>query len=450
MILIEGEKYACVQCIRGHRSSTCKHTKRPLVQVRSRGRPMQSINYRFAVLAEDINKEAALEPPPKPKGCCHSRPKPEAASEGPKEVKTETPSESSCCKRPSEEPCQSPKEEPSKGASLCGKGNVIVLRASKRRIVQNDLSAVALSPVELSGSEPQKKMQSTFRSHFGLPDNVTKPRHGSMCACCNSTNKVSVFKLEKPKEEKASPSETPGRSNDLPVEYFYAPSCSIPGSCACDDNCECEGCIAHNNSATPEIPGYQLTPQPHTSLVSPSQMPPFGISSHSLNFSHLNEKFYQLSREPVETPIPSLLGYLDSAEPQDVASANAISIAEYEWVLDDCICSAEGCWCYNCVSHDIVNGIRQRDGVRVSSTGDQCIRPVIHVLELEDTNKKKLYNVFNREAEQKNSCCTSQKGALAELHALDLECTCPDNACHCDNCYKHGIINGIKDFSCGE
>ncbi|QLL34261.1 hypothetical protein HG536_0G01200 [Torulaspora globosa] len=38
MIIYDGEKYACVSCIRGHRSSTCRHTSRMLVKVRSRGR----------------------------------------------------------------------------------------------------------------------------------------------------------------------------------------------------------------------------------------------------------------------------------------------------------------------------------------------------------------------------------------------------------------------------
>ena len=39
MIIFENEKYACIQCIRGHRSTTCKHANRMLVKVRSRGRP---------------------------------------------------------------------------------------------------------------------------------------------------------------------------------------------------------------------------------------------------------------------------------------------------------------------------------------------------------------------------------------------------------------------------
>ncbi|KAK9472458.1 copper fist DNA binding domain-containing protein [Dipodascopsis tothii] len=52
MLLVDGEKYACIRCIRGHRSSTCKHTNRPLVQVRKRGRPVSDCNHRLAVLPD--------------------------------------------------------------------------------------------------------------------------------------------------------------------------------------------------------------------------------------------------------------------------------------------------------------------------------------------------------------------------------------------------------------
>ncbi|KAK9429986.1 hypothetical protein V1505DRAFT_393693 [Lipomyces doorenjongii] len=52
MLLVDGEKYACIRCIRGHRSSTCKHKERPLVQVRKRGRPVSDCNHRLAVLPD--------------------------------------------------------------------------------------------------------------------------------------------------------------------------------------------------------------------------------------------------------------------------------------------------------------------------------------------------------------------------------------------------------------
>ena len=39
MIVIDGTKYACELCIRGHRSSNCIHRDRPLIKIRKKGRP---------------------------------------------------------------------------------------------------------------------------------------------------------------------------------------------------------------------------------------------------------------------------------------------------------------------------------------------------------------------------------------------------------------------------
>ncbi|PIA17647.1 copper-fist-domain-containing protein, partial [Coemansia reversa NRRL 1564] len=44
MILTDGQKYACTQCIRGHRASSCNHTDRPLNPVRRKGRPPTQCN----------------------------------------------------------------------------------------------------------------------------------------------------------------------------------------------------------------------------------------------------------------------------------------------------------------------------------------------------------------------------------------------------------------------
>ncbi|KAF5381941.1 hypothetical protein D9757_007575 [Collybiopsis confluens] len=40
MVLINEKKYACETCIKGHRSSGCKHTDRPLYEIKKKGRPV--------------------------------------------------------------------------------------------------------------------------------------------------------------------------------------------------------------------------------------------------------------------------------------------------------------------------------------------------------------------------------------------------------------------------
>lgn len=39
MVYIDGVKYACERCIRGHRVTTCKHTDQPLTMIKPKGRP---------------------------------------------------------------------------------------------------------------------------------------------------------------------------------------------------------------------------------------------------------------------------------------------------------------------------------------------------------------------------------------------------------------------------
>ncbi|KAL0946262.1 hypothetical protein HGRIS_012517 [Hohenbuehelia grisea] len=40
MVLVDNKKYACETCIKGHRSSSCKHTDRPLFEIKKKGRPV--------------------------------------------------------------------------------------------------------------------------------------------------------------------------------------------------------------------------------------------------------------------------------------------------------------------------------------------------------------------------------------------------------------------------
>ncbi|KAF9012005.1 copper fist DNA binding domain-containing protein [Cyathus striatus] len=40
MVFISDKKYACETCIKGHRSSSCKHTDRPLFEIKKKGRPV--------------------------------------------------------------------------------------------------------------------------------------------------------------------------------------------------------------------------------------------------------------------------------------------------------------------------------------------------------------------------------------------------------------------------
>ncbi|KAI9276035.1 copper fist DNA binding domain-containing protein [Sporodiniella umbellata] len=44
-MLINGIKFACSTCVKGHRSSTCRHSERPLIEIRKKGRPISQCDH---------------------------------------------------------------------------------------------------------------------------------------------------------------------------------------------------------------------------------------------------------------------------------------------------------------------------------------------------------------------------------------------------------------------
>ncbi|EJS42440.1 mac1p [Saccharomyces arboricola H-6] len=71
MIIFNGNKYACASCIRGHRSSTCRHSHRMLIKVRTRGRP-SPMAIRDAILVDSTSQSMEYENGPQVEGNCCS------------------------------------------------------------------------------------------------------------------------------------------------------------------------------------------------------------------------------------------------------------------------------------------------------------------------------------------------------------------------------------------
>lgn len=61
MVLINGIKYACERCIRGHRVTTCNHTDQPLMMIKPKGRPSTTCAY-----CKELKKNKSA----KPSGTC--------------------------------------------------------------------------------------------------------------------------------------------------------------------------------------------------------------------------------------------------------------------------------------------------------------------------------------------------------------------------------------------
>ncbi|SMN19088.1 similar to Saccharomyces cerevisiae YGL166W CUP2 Copper-binding transcription factor [Maudiozyma saulgeensis] len=58
MVLINGIKYACERCIRGHRVTTCNHTDQPLMMIKPKGRPSTTCSY-----CKELRKSKGIKPP---------------------------------------------------------------------------------------------------------------------------------------------------------------------------------------------------------------------------------------------------------------------------------------------------------------------------------------------------------------------------------------------------
>lgn len=254
MILIDDAKYSCLECIRGHRSSQCRHYSKPLLQVRSKGRPNFQINgnpnHRIAVFAEEfVTKE-------------------------------------------DEEEALSKKNMNTKNKP------VIILKASSKHIFDLENGQVVgeydenehNQEEDFSVNAPLIKSDSFVNSSGCCSQGITKPRKS--CGCknrratgssqkvdSNNTLKRNIDILKKqssllsfqqtslPDEEKLqflynndwinklnNGKNLEGITNIDPFTADYRfPDCTVPGSCMCDDNCGCEDCVVHNNHINREF-----------------------------------------------------------------------------------------------------------------------------------------------------------------------------------------------------
>ncbi|ODQ63310.1 copper-fist-domain-containing protein, partial [Nadsonia fulvescens var. elongata DSM 6958] len=65
MVFIDGVKYACDRCIRGHRVTTCTHTDQPLTMIKPKGRPSTQCAYcRETRRSKSINPKCKCDSPP--------------------------------------------------------------------------------------------------------------------------------------------------------------------------------------------------------------------------------------------------------------------------------------------------------------------------------------------------------------------------------------------------
>ncbi|SCW04518.1 LAFE_0H15302g1_1 [Lachancea fermentati] len=210
MIIFDDEKYSCVSCIRGHRSSTCKHSERMLVKVRTRGRP-SPVDIRKVILV-DTNSQVQT-------------------SESPDD------SVSPCC---------------SKEGKLCGKMNkqpILFLRAmrtQKALLVDGALKIM----IEDKNSQNEGKYKFISEREYLLNHTNEKSAESGNKAeevnnCENLISKQeNHFHAPMNIPEVRSPS--PTILNNSIVELFTHKGIYLSTQCTCEDNkCNCENCLIH-------------------------------------------------------------------------------------------------------------------------------------------------------------------------------------------------------------
>lgn len=462
MILVDGDKYACVQCIRGHRSSTCKHTLRPLVQVRGRGRPSSNAGHRIAVTEselvltkEQVTLQSDLDNKKETGSCCAD-----------KEVKKER--NGSCCVK---KPVEKPKKSCScKGSTACkcqGEG-VIILKASKRQFV--DVQGGTLDFVGEYNDQALKKFRigSGRSCHNNSNANLTplktlQVNEVSKAAVKREPTVVSRGKNNMSFDTFSYPQ--PSFEEPINSERFYdmfkAEGCSE--ECNCGPDCACPGCLIHRTNE--ELSRYGLldsstmaSSTPNGSIQSlPVQQQDSQASPYSQSHSRSQTVIYQ---ERTPEP-PNQLEFINFQTMNEV---------DFQGLLDSgCLCSDDACACYNCVKHGIFNGVRQSDNMRVSETPSpgpavphyhqpipllqdspiQLQQSHIQQLDHDHDHQRTLLDQREQRSLSSQQRVQQQYQTLANgspyPYSFDgHECGCSPHECECFNCLKHGRVNGVK------
>ena len=436
MILIDGVKYSCIECIRGHRSSLCRHHARPLLQVRAKGRPNVHANgnpnHRIAVFAEEIDNN-------------------------------------------------------DNNGTRHGKGNcenkkipVVILKASPKQVIDlNNGRVIGPYQEDTTIDESSKPPLPMINSNSFINttscclNGISKPKKS--CGCCsNKTNKnINKLKILKTYLRKHIKSENEPKfiddskliqiknenddengisgnkhsviidddndkdnnkinsSNDnLLYDVVKIPSCSIPGSCGCDSNCACEGCFVHGNVNMNNLNNNQFSNLINYANSNEIKMP------HEIMSNYAN-KLSNMTNNQVESNISK--GVTNSDTDIDNAFAND--------VLDIHNGSL------NVQSHSQLDNIQNGELLIPNSNVTSNNQAPNNYMNLLNDNIYALQTDLGQQqlASQNHSLKPIQRhlqgypqGEPQDDNDVESNvCSC-SNDCDCFNCETHGIINGMK------
>lgn len=253
MVFVNEKKYACESCIKGHRSSSCGHTERPLFEVKKKGRPVsQCPKCRDLRQAKRVHSKCtcnpsstaidkvpipAARPDRKPRRFMPSVPTlPNGIVDVLKSSEVAGPSSSKQCLDALLNPCQCLGDGPCTCGSTTTSGPTVLEQRFSGLTALAD--AAAMSSEKVNQKSP---VQPTFSTR----------------SCCGkpSSSRITTQNFDLPpilSGSSGSLSQVPDFSFMPPLEAIK----SIAGSgCTCGLYCACPGCAEHRNpqQATTEL-----------------------------------------------------------------------------------------------------------------------------------------------------------------------------------------------------
>jgi len=239
MVYVDDKKYACATCIKGHRSSSCNHTNRPLIEVKKKGRPVTQCDHcrdlrrtkqvhvkcLCEVKPEDLGQNA-----PKKKG--RGSPPPPTFPNGLGDVGASSlvlhgPSHP---KQEANEPC------------TCHSTGICVCSVSYGN-----------QPFEHGGS-PHSAQVASHSSSGSIPEPAKSPRSQRSLSKAPSYSPYSIpaalnSLAGSSLNASAQPQMSAWHSTDVHSLTALLPELPEYGSCSCGSSCACPGCAEHRGSA---------------------------------------------------------------------------------------------------------------------------------------------------------------------------------------------------------
>ena len=471
MILINDVKYSCLECIRGHRSSSCKHHTRPLLQVRSKGRPgcyaNGNPNHRVAVFAQEIlatpddssesssPKSGSLSPATTGNSTTTSSGSTMASTANSEKLlpiiilkasskqvidltsgQIVGPYDESQLKQyiaekaPPQQPVinddsfivttsgQLPKINKKNGGGGCA--------CNKKKTVNKSKILESYIKKRLEKDQQQIKHETSCCS--GKNRNVNGSRNENICSsssnsgsnnsssCCNNSsnsnssnsntidthnnsyiNQFSSIKTGPPSLRPVDQLDSvPGILEPI-FEMIPLRGCSVPGTCCCDSNCSCQGCVVHGNKKG-------ISPVPAFDTISDLDVSQFN--------SNINDN--------------------------DSENKNVVVDANYNGSGENLV-------------FNIVPNMHTSVQLAPPKPMNSFVAPVLHLQPTQSINfapSEESGAVFTALAQpQLGFHEGTQPSSFLSSSSSDSPgncCTCPPNQCECLNCETHGILNGYK------